>query len=146
MTSLGPSDFTAKDYWQQPAPVCLLYLGNLGGLRLMPCIQEQHILCVQLNLLYQSNLVPTDLKDRFKYHDHSITSGQRRARLHKTITAKAVGWEQYRLQKPPRATCVVCQHRNKSLSVPLSTHHLSYFLPLGSSNSAKFISLGHVYG
>lgn len=28
----------------------------------MPCIQEQHILCVQFKLLYQSHLVPADLK------------------------------------------------------------------------------------
>lgn len=61
-TSLGPSDFTAKDYQLPPAPVCVLYLGNLRGLRLIPHIREQLILCVQFNLLYQSHLVPADLK------------------------------------------------------------------------------------
>lgn len=74
----------AKDYWLQPAPVCLLYLGNLGGLRLMPRIQEQHILRVQLNLLYQSNLVPTDLKTDSKIMTialHQGSAGQGCTRL-----------------------------------------------------------------
>ena len=139
-----PSDFTAKDYWLQSAPVCALYHGNLGGLCLMPCIREQRILCVQLNLLYQSHLVPTDLKTdsnttTVALHQESAGQGCTRLSQQKLQAENSIG-----SKKPPRAACVVCQHRNKSLLVPLSTHHLSYFLPLGSSNSAKFISLGHV--
>lgn len=130
----------AKDCWLQPAPVCALYLGNHGGLRLIPRIREQHILGVQFSLLYQSHLVSADLKP-----DSNITT----VALHQGSTGQScIRLSRQRLQagnsissdKPPRAACVVHQHRNKSLPVPLATHHLSYFLPLSRSNSAKFIS------
>lgn len=90
------------------------------------------------------SLAPADLKTDSNIMTAALHQGS--AVLHQVLTAKATGWEQYLFQKPPRAACVVCQHRNKSLPMPLSTHHLSYFLPLGSSNSAKFIHLGHIYG
>lgn len=90
------------------------------------------------------SFAPADLKTDLNITTVVLHQGS--AVLHQVLTAKATGWEQYQFQKSPRDACVVCQHRNKSLPMPLSAHHRSYFLPLSSSNSAKFISLGHICG
>lgn len=111
-----------------------VYQNNLKGLCLKQLLYENRLsVC---NLLHQNHLVPTDLKT-----DSSIMTG---------IAPGSTG--QQRLQtgnslgpKNPQDLFLFSINTEINHSPSLHPHHL-YFLALAGSNSAKFISLGHVYG